>query len=558
MLLILLLSVTTVGLVSATSPFYDGNHIYLGDWYLQPFVACSIYNTLVPSTVNVTILSNNLISMPDYPLPLSAFLNQSSIAFDPTAVYGVAVNGMAFNWGVWAEEYAEVVKTLGYNALIIYEGGDDSWAAWIALRFFKTVKCPIPFYVIGRDDLTVLPKASFVNIRDQITSETVFTSGPVVILGITVPTVIFTLFCLISACRKLYRNGFPFVINTGTFVCILAICQCPFFCKFSNWDTTIDIFFSVIIASFVQSSSPMLNWPMIQLICVLVASLSALMGFSISLQFHVSQVAVRERQGFVCTPSIIIATTLTLSYIVCFSVSSYLFVSPMRDDDKVAWGVMAVATFLAFRIWLSAYFFWAQYTTMNSFKRTASTIEVKQRSKVKRLGTKLGITSIVNLCGIVQTSLLSTSVFSHNHGWVILPALAVVLSLEACLQVAIVHSTNPRNVTMENIRKGRKPHASPVVENEERRTPSRIQIMNKTSTSRLSRSKEPSEFQEPLLETSRPRSISKSPEPSKTISRDQILQSSYSGRLQASSSSMLPNSPVLSLRPASPTLSDSP
>jgi hypothetical protein len=138
--------------------------------------------------------------------------------------------------GVYPDGIARIVQDRGYVLVIETNKGDITWTGHFGLHASGTYNCPIP--------TLLLPDVPYADILNQFGSplilesvtydvnpEIAFIEGPVYIIGISIPLYTIASIMAFLSVRALWRNGFPYIVNAGSALCILGLGMSMLMCK---------------------------------------------------------------------------------------------------------------------------------------------------------------------------------------------------------------------------------------------------------------------------------------------------------------------------------------
>jgi hypothetical protein len=139
---------------------------------------------------------------------------------------------------LYIDGVARLVRDRGYVLVIETNRGDITWTGHLALHASGTYSCPIPTLLLPdvpyAETLNQFSPLILESVTYDLNPEIAFIEGPVYIIGISIPLFAIALLMFTLAARALWRNGFPYVFNAGSVLCIIGLGMSLLMCKLSE------------------------------------------------------------------------------------------------------------------------------------------------------------------------------------------------------------------------------------------------------------------------------------------------------------------------------------
>jgi hypothetical protein len=185
-----------------------------------------------------------------------------------------------------------------------------------------------------------------------------------------------------------------------------------------------------------QATEPILSFVALESIVVSSVISSAFMSFTVAMTFH-KAIYASETGVFVTWKSrpIIAMVILTFFHVGLVIAVSVLFLIPTALSNVVDWNLICALFFALFKFFVSVYFAWAQCVTMKYFRLSSY---IHRRADLRKMGRRLGVTSVINLFSLAMFAIASTKLTHRNHGWILFGWCAIPLSLTAIAEIQCV------------------------------------------------------------------------------------------------------------------------
>jgi hypothetical protein len=185
---------------------------------------------------NVTLVSLNYSMVeftygnpPNFPQRIQNGTDLQAIVFDANSLEAPT----------FYEDAIQSVANRGFDALIIRGTGDETWNSLSALRFWRNRNCAVPTFIMPNQSGNLSLIFHYDDAGDYLVADLDFRANAMVtlinstayILGVSIPAYVLAIMIGVISVLKLYRSGFPYIRNTGTYLCCLGCVLCVLICK---------------------------------------------------------------------------------------------------------------------------------------------------------------------------------------------------------------------------------------------------------------------------------------------------------------------------------------
>jgi hypothetical protein len=181
---------------------------------------------------------------------------------------------------------------------------------------------------------------------------------------------------------------------------------------------------------------------MIEAAMIFMIFFSSSASYLLALQFHLS--IERAGTGKLYGPGVVISGVVLLIHVLTFMASRVAFAMLF---EIVLLGTVSSFLFAAYKIAISAYFFWGHCKAYKIFKSTANHNK-ENENRTFQLGRRMALISTSNLISLIFVVLFATPLLNVNHGSHMLITCFMFQGLTTLLEVMAVPALKTRSQTL--------------------------------------------------------------------------------------------------------------